>query len=474
MNPSILKAVVEELDESLRGYLISKVYQIEPDIVILKLFGRGKSATLLLSTHPKFSRIHLSTTKFNNPDVPPRFAALLRSRLDGAVIQGITQVDGERIVRIELKKRDVAYRLVCELTGKSSNIILVGEDDVIVDAVKYFREGESERIVEPGVGLVPLPPYEGSTEKVFPEDFNSEAESVNKEAERYYGEKLKAEEFSREATTLRRIVTNARKRGVRKLKNLSADKERAEEAIEKSKLGELLVSNFHKLKRGLEAVEVEDYYLTPPKKLSVTLDPKLSPQENIDRYFKLAKKGKKTLSLLEERVPKVEASIDYLSKIGERLTEAEAMEELKEVTAELTARGFIKKKRAIPKGKGKTLALSTIERLRTTEGYEMLLGRSAKGNDKLVKEFAKPGDLWFHAKGTAGAHVVLKAKSRATRPSEKAINEAARLAAANSKNATSAKVEVIYTDAKNVRKPKGARAGAVVVEEYRSILVKVS
>ena len=472
MNPTTLKAITEELDEVLRGYLISKVYQIEPDDLILKLFGRGRSATLLISTHPRFSRIHLSTEKFKNPETPPRFAALLRSRLDGAVIQGITQLDAERIVRIELKKRETLYTLVVELTGKSSNIILIDSEGIVVDAIKYFREGESERVVEPGVVLTPLSPYEGDEGKA--EEFTpSGGESLSEAAEQYYTKKLKAEEFLREHYALRRTAVNARKRARRKLKNLSGDKERAEEAIKKSKLGELLLSNFHVIKRGMDSVEVEDYREDPPVKVSVALDAKLSPQENIDRYFKLAKKGKKTIELLKERVPKIESAIEYLSTMEERLDATESMEEFIEITAELTTRGYIKTKRAIPKGKGKMLALDTIERLKTSEGYEMLLGRSAKGNDKLVKEFAKAGDLWFHAKDTAGAHVVLKAKSRATRPSEKAITEAARLAAANSKARSSGKVEVIYTDAKNVRKPKGARAGAVVVEEYQSILVKV-
>lgn len=475
MNPAILKAIIEELNETLRGYLISKVYQIEPDILILKLFGRGKSETLLISTHPKFSRIHLSTAKFKNPDTPPRFAALLRSRLDGAVIQGITQVDSERIVKIELKKRDELYTLVCELTGKSSNVILTDANGVVIDAVKYFRAGDSARVVEPGVKVTPLPPYEGGAENGEEglDILDIKAEALSEAVEDYYTEKLKAEEFLKEQGDLRRTVTNAKKRARRKLKNLSGDKERAEEAITRAKFGELLLSHFHKVKKGMETIEVEDYNEVPPKKVSVALDTKLSPQENIDRYFKGAKKGKKTLELLKDRVPKIESSSEYLSAMEERLAGAKSMEDLEAITAELTAKGFIKTKRSVPKGKGRTAAADPIERLKTTEGYEMLLGRSAKGNDKLVKEFAKTGDLWFHAKGTAGAHVILKAKSRATRPSEKSITEAARLAAANSKGASAAKVEVIYTDAKNVRKPKGARAGAVVVEEYRSILVKV-
>jgi predicted ribosome quality control (RQC) complex YloA/Tae2 family protein len=97
-------------------------------------------------------------------------------------------------------------------------------------------------------------------------------------------------------------------------------------------------------------------------------------------------------------------------------------------------------------------------------------GKNHQGNDALLRQLAHPDDLWFHAHGHAGAHVLLKVQSQQTVPPQMLI-EAASIAAYYSKAKTSAAVEVIYTQAKNVRKFRGARPGQVQVITYQTLEV---
>ncbi|RLE38884.1 DUF814 domain-containing protein [Candidatus Acetothermia bacterium] len=103
------------------------------------------------------------------------------------------------------------------------------------------------------------------------------------------------------------------------------------------------------------------------------------------------------------------------------------------------------------------------------DGYLVEVGKSALENDSLLKR-ARPDDLWFHAKGVPGAHVVVRRQGREEIPRE-VIEQAARLAAGASKARDEPKVEVSYTAVKHVRKPKGAPPGLVILDREETITV---
>jgi predicted ribosome quality control (RQC) complex YloA/Tae2 family protein len=264
MGPELIKNVVKELDEHLRSGIIKKVFQPGARDVYLMVFVRGRQELFLISTNPKFSRIHLAKTRPESPPTPKRFCAFLRSRITNARIEEITHVEGERIVRIGLKKSPESFTLLAELTGKSSNIILLDEEGTVLDALRYFPVEGSVRVVVPGICLEPLPPIKGAAgEREEPAVPKEEGLSWNEAAENYYAALIQKEERDRERNRLRRSIKEAEKRLTRKLENLFNDKKKSEGNLRKSRLGELLVANFGKLKRGLTEIEVEDYYQTP-------------------------------------------------------------------------------------------------------------------------------------------------------------------------------------------------------------------
>ncbi|MBE9531653.1 MAG: NFACT family protein, partial [Proteobacteria bacterium] len=153
----------------------------------------------------------------------------------------------------------------------------------------------------------------------------------------------------------------------------------------------------------MSEVEVEDYTQSPAVKVTIELDVKLGPNENIERLFKLAKKGKRTIKLANERLPEIKEELEYLNSLYfeiESAKEQKSMAALEFVTDELTKAGYIKEQRGKKNEPKKTEKRGEpIERVSREDEVVILVGKSGIGNDLIVKKHARAGDLWFHAKG---------------------------------------------------------------------------
>jgi predicted ribosome quality control (RQC) complex YloA/Tae2 family protein len=111
-------------------------------------------------------------------------------------------------------------------------------------------------------------------------------------------------------------------------------------------------------------------------------------------------------------------------------------------------------------------------RLRTSEGWAVLIGRSNEGNDHLTLHLARPEDYWFHVHGAAGSHVVLRRGKGKNEPSKRTLEEVAAWTAFYSQARTAGRVPVIWTLKKYVRKPRGAKPGTVICEREKSLMVR--
>lgn len=486
MNPKMLEYIVEELNVYITGSIISKIHQPEDKLLILKLYGRGKDKDLLISTDQTYSRMYLTSKKFENPPRPPRFCAFLRSKITNAKIESVIQVkgqiSGERIAEINLinigEERE-SGKLVVELTGKSGNVILVDKDNIVMDALKYYEpkkaNDEDKRIVMPGVKLEPL-----NTETTKESDkylFERTGTTPwNESADIYYKELVANKEFEDEKRTLATTTRTAIKRAKKKEKNIKEEIEKHKNTITKDD-GELLVANFRLLKKGMTEVEVDDYRKSPSEKITIPLDEKKNPQDNIDKFFKKVKKARMSLTHLDKRVADATSDKEYLEETLFEIENADEVDTLTGIREALTEMDVIKSEGLRAKGEIKRHDKNKSDPVRvfeTTEGFQMLCGKNSKGNDLLVKKYGKKGDLWFHANNSPGSHVLLKhhkgMKDKAKL--DKSILQCAALAAYYSKQRENTKVEVIYTDIKNVTKPKGAKPGQVLVSTFKSVLVK--
>jgi hypothetical protein len=222
-------------------------------------------------------------------------------------------------------------------------------------------------------------------------------------------------------------------------------------------LGDLLLARYAQVPRGAVRVTLEDFEGVATE---VELDPALPPHENAERYYEAAARAERAL----ERIPcLIDAETAELTRLEQLLARArvgdagneELLAELPTVTVEPGAAA------ATP---------LPYRRYRSSGGIEIRVGKGAKANDETTFRHSAPMDVWLHARDAAGAHVILR-WSADDNPPARDLEEAAVLAALNSRARTSGTVPVDWTRRKHIRKPRGAAPGSVVPERVRTIFV---
>ena len=172
----VTKCVVLELTNKLLGGRIEKVFQPEADEIRINIRAQGNNYKLLASASPNNPRLHITDSNKENPSAPPVFCMLLRKHLSGGKILSIDFHDFERIITVNMEcitelGDTVIRRLIVEIMGKYSNIILTTEQGIIIDAIKHVdNEMSRVREVMPARHYV-LPP---SQDKISPLDVNFE------------------------------------------------------------------------------------------------------------------------------------------------------------------------------------------------------------------------------------------------------------------------------------------------------------
>ena len=237
---------------------------------------------------------------------------------------------------------------------------------------------------------------------------------------------------------------------VQTIRKITIEKTEKEEPELLEKKGNTLLAFMHLINRGMSIVELPDIY--GEGKVRIDLDPAVSAQTNIERYFNRARKFRESVKHTAERLRIMN---ERLSVIGEEISAVEKNDDQSEL-----------KKKAAHYERIMTRSDGDVEqvqefpkRFRSVSGLEIVIGRNDKENDALL-HWAKKNDLWFHAQGVAGSHVVMRIPGKQD-PDRRSIGQAAAAAAFNSKARTSALVPVVYTLLKYVvkRKGQGPRTG---------------
>lgn len=204
------------------------------------------------------------------------------------------------------------------------------------------------------------------------------------------------------------------------------------------------------------------------KDYKIMIDPDSTPVQNASFYYEKSKKAKELYSINKKRLETTTAKRDLINKIYNEMKNTETIEEFNSVHSmyktDLENAG-------IAESEEKKRELTLFRRFIVDGNFEVLCGKSSENNDLLTMKYAKQEDLWFHARGASGSHVVLKINSGKGEPSKKAIQEAASIAAFYSHAKNSNTVPVAMTKKKYVRKPKGATAGTVTLQQEKVIFV---
>lgn len=571
-----LGAVTNELNTVLTGCRIEKVYQPDRDEIVIQTRGQGGARRLLVSIAAGTPRVHFIETARENPAVPPMFCMLLRKHVQGAKIAAVTQPAVERMLSIELDTTDemgVACKkhLICELMGKHSNVVLCGEDNRIIDAMRrvdgdlsgkrqvlpglFYRMPPAQDKHDPfavsGVGLaaaaaqadgeqtldrfllntllgfspllcrelafratgdtakplgtlsdeernrlakvyddflayieekrwkpflltksedsavfdftfLPVTQYEGLMNVTQYESFSSLLAA-------FFEKKGRVERMTRRSSDLHKAVVNARDRLARKLSAQKKELAGAHDREKYKRTGELITANLYQLEKGMNKAKVIDYYNKDCPEVEISLDVRLTPQQNAQKYFKLYTKSKTAEEVLTEQIRQGSIELDYHESVLVQLSEAETERDLAQLREELTLSGVLSAKQTRnKKGRQKPVQAKPFH-YRTTDGFDIFAGKNNLQNDLLTLKIAFKSDIWFHTQKIHGSHVILVTDGR--EPTEQAMTEAAMIAAYHSKARSSSMVPVDYTQVRQVKKPAGAKPGMVIYHVYQTAYV---
>ncbi len=240
-----------------------------------------------------------------------------------------------------------------------------------------------------------------------------------------------------------------------------------DESDKYERLGQILLANLNHIKKGMKQIDLHNF-ADELSAVQITLDPAITPVENAKRYFEKAKKlkvaHKESLLRLKELSEKINALVKLETAINRVQTHDGMKELIRECEHELKSMKLIKDKQANEKPPFRIFSVAG--------GFEVWVGKSSANNDLLTMRYAKPKDLWFHARGASGSHTVLKVKGATKEVPREAIRQAASIAAYYSKMRKASMVPVAYCERKYVRKQKNLATGTVFLEREEVIFVK--
>jgi predicted ribosome quality control (RQC) complex YloA/Tae2 family protein len=282
-------------------------------------------------------------------------------------------------------------------------------------------------------------------------------------------------ESARRIEAQRRSITSRAEAAVAKIERLlaalDADEAGAAAGDRDREVADSLLAQVATARFDGEALVVADLYDPEGREIRVPADRGETPQAVAERLFERQRKAKRTREEVATRRAAAEARLSEMREIADAARTARGVEALAAVEERLDRKLGVRRisKENRPAAK-RDKAVSGVRRFVSSDGFEILVGRSSRSNDELTFKIARSGDLWLHAADYPGSHVVVRNPSRLELP-HRTILEAASLAAYYSEAGQDATVDVRYTPRKFVSKPKGGAPGLVRLGPFKTIAV---
>ncbi len=474
MQFSTLSTVVNELSLLLSNARITRVFEGAGKNLFI-LFKKGKNDLILLvSPDRALPRLHLVSEKPRSlPDLHP-FTLFLKSRMTGATLLSIGLLNQDRIVEIRFRRRGMEFRFIFEILGRGANLIVTDASSAILAV--YYPVPVSENAGRP---LFPGLQYELPVKKSFYPEKGIILEGVgqgtgdragagttavlNRETELSYARLIDQKRIESGRSKMQVLTRRLQARVERRLRALLLDQTSAQDAESYKRTGNAILANLKSILPGHNRASLLGF---DGESVEVTLDPGRSAAANAERYFKKYKKAKAGVKIIIGRLEETKQEAAFLESLHSGLERAESEDALLRLENSLIEKGYI----TVPRKKGENIysPLASYRKI-LHQGWEIIVGKSAAGNDLITTRMARASDMWFHAEGMPGSHVLIRNPDAREIPSE-VIEKAAGLAAFYSKGRNGTKVAVTYTFARFVKKPKGAKPGLVTLSERKTIM----
>ncbi len=451
----------------LEGGRVQKIWVPAPRVAVFEVRARGESHLLLVSALPDETRIHRASGRPASPPTPLAFQGLLRAHLDPARLVALRALPGERIVRMEFETPSGPRTLVAELLGRHGNLLFLGPEDRILGLAQ--PSPSTTRPLRPGVIYAPPPPRAASEAPPRFAPKEGEPFSISRAIEAHYTP-LSLEREGREARReARRLVEQARRRAESALEKVEREAARARDADELLRMGELLKTALGRVQRGHAFVEATEYGEGGPRVVRIPLRPELSPKENLERYFKEYRRMVAARARIAERLEELRSARARAEELLARLDAAETPDAVEAVLDE--ARRLGRRGAGVAKAPVDRTERLPYRKFLSATGRPIWVGRGAKDNDVLTFRLARGNDLWLHARGVPGAHVVVPLQGGQPADAETFLDACA-LAAHFSRARDEAVAEIASTRVKHLRKPRGGAPGAAIVTQEKTTLYR--
>lgn len=367
-----------------------------------------------------------------------------------------------------LAANEIAYRAGIDGAVSAAALDDVSRDKLYESLICLIEDIKNER-------YTPLIVFDGYT----PLEFSSVAltmyqdkelqfkEDISSVLDEYFYKRSAVTRIRQKSADLRKIVATAIERTSKKydlqIKQLDDTKDR-----EKYKIyGELINTYGYSVAAGEKSFQALNYYTN--EEITIPLDPVIPVMDNAKKYFAKYNKQKRTYEALSKLTVETSEELEHLQSIQTFLEMAIDEDSLSQVKEELIMCGYIKGKYG-KKGERKKLKDKPLHYI-SSDGYHMYVGKNNLQNDELTFKFANGGDMWFHAKKIPGSHVIVKRMGDEELP-DSTYEEAGRLAAYYSSGRTNPKVEIDYTERRNLKKPAAAKPGFVIYHTNYSMVAE--
>ncbi|MBC8586139.1 Rqc2 family fibronectin-binding protein [Youxingia wuxianensis] len=364
--------------------------------------------------------------------------------------------------------REIAYQ-----TGKGDDHTLSQLTEEEMTRLKFYLSQWQDQLSQGRDKPVMLVDSAGRPKEFTYMDINQyghtlvcrEYESYSGLLDEFYGERDRIDRIHQRSSDLLKQLVNLSERVSRKL---GAQREELKQSTQREKLkiyGDLINSNLYTLQKGQSSACLQNYYEDGMPEVVIPLDTMLTPSQNAQRYYSQYRKADTAEKKLRELIAQGEGELLYLETVFDELARACTDSELTAIRAELASQGYV---RSTARRGTKEEKLPPLRYL-SDDGFTILCGRNNMQNERLTLRDSRNNDIWFHTQKIPGSHVVIVTEGKQV--PNRTLEQAAVIAAYNSKARESGKVPVDYTRIKNIKKHPAGKPGLVIYEDFSTAIV---
>lgn len=500
--------LIKELNQALSDARLEKIYQTKNADFLFVFYRQGIRKYVELSLDSQTMGLYISENPKNERETS-QFLITLKKHLESAILKEIIQHETDRVIIFEFITYDfidgpVPIRLILELMGRHSNLLLVKQNKLIESFKKMFFESGRQLIpqaefeffpsdktpfnqmtkadfdlpkimLDRFMGISPLLAHYMYEHRILPTDIPLNPTRSTKTQKAYIADVFPLDEEKIHVDTIsklfetRQIVkqksTSSHQIFIqRQLQKYMKKKEMIElslaESVKKQEVkdkGDLIYQSMIPLHEKRSSIVVLDQ--------EIMLDPNLTLNENAQKFYHEYQKSKRAVIHQTEQLELTKELIQTFETF-ETYFNISNQDQLNDLEDELKLYGYLSKaKKTTKKKKLDVPKLSKIQ----DDDATYFIGKNSKQNDYLIHQIANREDYWFHVKDAPGGHIIVQTDNL----TEKVLRKAAKFAALFSNFRFSSSIPIDYTQVKFLRKIPGKPGFNVTYKSYQTIYIDI-